>query len=568
MRTETSARRRLTTGAVLALLAFVLYAPAFWWGAPHATAPDRAQAWGVDDEAPLGALGQVYSTLTRQRNEGQNLGYPLLSYFVIVGAQSPYLLYLKATGKLGAASPDYPFGLRDPVRALAVLTWIAHAVSVLYAVGVVVAAYVGAKDLWGERAARVTALIVLVSYPSFYYARTSNPDMAVLFFTAAALAVYARCLTRGITSTRAAWLGVFVGAALATKEPSFASFVALPFVLVLLHARQRKEQGERPGEAWKIPAICAAAAILTFGMGSGAFLDPGRYVAHLEFVRQRSAEIAASGVSFQQGYPRTVAGSANLMGDIARRLADAMTVPGLLAAAAGLVYAALRERRALLFALPAATYLAILIGARSSQLRYVMPAAFTLAFFAARLFDMLMEREDIWRRLATAGAALVIGLGLLRGLDLTAAMLQDSRYAAARWVVANLQSGDRIDYFGPAQKLPPLPAAVSSEQALPYLGGPARQALGEPEAEQVRRRWRENPPAAVLVIPDYRASTLPYGGAMPPAIYDELNNGSLGFALDTLVQSRPLFPWVRRPALDYPTVNPPIRIYRSRVTAP
>lgn len=561
MAIETRARRRLTTAVALALLALVSYAPGFWWGAPHATTHERAQAWGVDDEAPLGALGQVHGIITGSR--GQNLGYPLLSYFLIVGAQSPYLLYLKATGGLSTPSSEYPYGLADPVRSLAVLTWIAHALSVLYAIGVVLAAYLAARDLWGERAGRLTALLVMVSYPTFYYARTSNPDIGVLFFTAAALAVYARCLARGVTLGRAAWLGAFIGAALATKEPSFASFVALPFVLLVLHARQRREHGARPGEAWKVPTVCAAAAILAFGVGSGLFVDPARYLAHLEFVRQRSQELAASGVSYAKAYPRTFAGHAELIRDMARRVVDAMTLPGAMAALAGLIWATVRERRMLLFALPAATYLAILFGARSVQLRYVMPAVFVLAFFAARFFDVLMARGGMWRTLSVVAAAAVIGLGFLRGADLTAAMMRDSRYAAAEWIRANLRSGDRIDYFGPVQKLPPLPAAIRSEQALPYAGGPARQALGEAQADSVRRRWRENPPAAVVVIPDYRASHLPYGGAMPPALYHDLNEGSLGFQLDTLIQSPPLLPWVRRPPIDYPTVNPPIRIYRS-----
>jgi 4-amino-4-deoxy-L-arabinose transferase-like glycosyltransferase len=562
MAIETRARRRLTTAVALALLALITYAPGLWWGAPHATTHERAQAWGVDDEAPLGALGQVHGILTG--STGQNLGYPLLSYFLIVGAQSPYLLYLKATGGLGAPSAEYPYGLSDPVRSLAVLTWIAHALSVLYGVGVVVAAYLAARDLWGERSARLTALLVMVSYPSFYYARTSNPDIGVLFFTAAALAVYARILACGVTPGRAAWLGVFIGAALATKEPSFASFVALPFVLPILHARQRREQGARPGEAWRVPVLCLAAAVLTFGVGSGLFLDPARYMAHLEFVRQRSQELAASGVSYAKAYPRTMAGHGRLVWDILGKIADAMTLPGALAALAGLVWTAVRQRRMLLFALPAATYLAILLGARSVQLRYVMPAVLVLAFFAARFFDLVIARGGSWARASTVVAAGVIGLGFLRGVDLTAAMIHDSRYAAGEWVRANLRSGDRVDYFGPTQKLPPLPAGVRSEHALPYAGGPARQALGEAQADSVRRRWRENAPAAVVVIPDYRASALPYGGAMPPAIYEDLNEGSLGFGLDTLIQSPPLLPWVRRPPIDYPTVNPPIRIYRQR----
>ena len=40
-----------------AVFALALYVPGFWWGIPHATAPDRTHAWGTDDETPLGPQG-------------------------------------------------------------------------------------------------------------------------------------------------------------------------------------------------------------------------------------------------------------------------------------------------------------------------------------------------------------------------------------------------------------------------------------------------------------------------------------------------------------------------------
>ena len=47
----------------------------------------------------------------------------------------------------------------------------------------------------------------------------------------------------------------------------------------------------------------------------------------------------------------------------------------------------------------------------------------------------------------------------------------------------------------------------------------------------------------------------------PPPILDALRDGSLGYSQVAQFETPALFPWVLRPALDYPTVNPPIRIY-------
>src|SRR5581483_8347803 len=108
--------RRIPIPVLFALLAFSLYLPGFWWGAPYASAPDRTHAWGVDDETPLGALGEVYHIITRSR--GENLGYPLLYYFVVSAATAPYLGILFMTRQVTAVSASYPFGLVEPIAAL------------------------------------------------------------------------------------------------------------------------------------------------------------------------------------------------------------------------------------------------------------------------------------------------------------------------------------------------------------------------------------------------------------------------------------------------------------------
>jgi len=51
------------TYVLLVILALALYLPGFWWGAPHATAPDRAHSWGVDAPVPLGPLAEIHNII-------------------------------------------------------------------------------------------------------------------------------------------------------------------------------------------------------------------------------------------------------------------------------------------------------------------------------------------------------------------------------------------------------------------------------------------------------------------------------------------------------------------------
>ena len=224
---------RATSGAgrtrlILALVAFLAYAPGFWWGTPHATAADRTNAWGVDDEPPLGPLAQADDILHPKSTQNPNLGYPMLHPFMVLGTFTPYMGYLFVTGQVKNPTVGFPHGFADPVRALATLSAIAHFLSVLLGVGVVLCAYETGRVLWNERSGVSAALSALLVYPMFYYARNSNVDVPVLFFTGAGLAAFTYIVRDGLSMRRSVIFGLLVGLAVGTKEPAFASFAFAP----------------------------------------------------------------------------------------------------------------------------------------------------------------------------------------------------------------------------------------------------------------------------------------------------------------------------------------------------
>jgi len=555
---ERLGRQRLTLFA----LAFLAYAPGFWWGVPYASGPDRTNAWGVDDEPPLGPLAQADDILHPKATQNPNLGYPMLHPFLVLGSFAPYMGYLVVSGGLKHPTVAYPHGFTDAVTALRTLTLIAHFLSVLLGIGVVMCAYEIGRVLWGERTGFASAIAVMLMYPMFYYARNSNVDVPVLFFTAAALWAFAVIVRDGLTMRRALTFGVAVGLAVATKEPSFASFVFAPVAMLFLPAPGSREIPARSPAFWRVALAGAAASLLTYALASGLVIDHRRWIAHIEFIQSRLTDLEANGIAFVHMYPRTWEGNRDFVIRLTTLLANSLTWPGLAFAVGSVVVVLRRMQRDAVLAFSGIGYLAVLFfSARTAQLRYVMPAAFILAIYAGRGVVLAWEARSAWRVPLLALAATGATVLAFWALDLTGAMIRDSRYEAGRWIAATARPGDAIEYFGAEYKNPPFPASVSSRQAIPFQGSMFRADTSDAAVRTIEQAWRERQPRFVLLMPDYTNPGKPYASTCPPATFRALEDGTMGYKPAALFQSPPLLPFVSRPPLDYPVVNPPIRIY-------
>lgn len=557
-------RQRLTLLAV----AFLAYAPGFWWGAPYASGPDRTNAWGVDDEPPLGPLAQADDILHPKATQNPNLGYPMLHPFLVLGSFAPYMGYLVVSGQLEHPTVAYPHGFVDAVTALRTLTLIAHFLSVLLGIGVVLCAYEIGRVQWDEETGFVSGIAVLLMYPMFYYARNSNVDVPVLFFTAAALWAFAVIVRHGLTMRRALTFGVAVGLAVATKEPSFASFVFAPVAMLLLPSPGTRELPARSPAFWRMALAGAGASLLTYALASGLVIDHRRWIAHIEFIRSRLTDLEANGIAFVQMYPRTWEGNRDFVFRLTTLLAHSLTWPGLAFAVGSVAVVLRRAQRDAVLAFSGIGYLAVLFfSARTAQLRYVMPAAFVLAVYAGRGAMLAWRSRAAWRVPVLAVGATAATMLALWALDLTAAMLRDSRYEAGRWIAATARPGDSIEYFGAEYKNPPIPASVSSRQAIPFQGSMFRPDTSDVAVREIEAAWRERQPRFVLLVPDYTNPGKPYASSCPPATFRGLENGTMGYKPAAIFQSPPLLPFVNRPPLDYPVVNPAIRIYERTATS-
>ena len=489
---------------LLFLGALLVYSPGFWWGAPHATADIFKHSWGVDDETPLGPLAEIHNII--QPKADRNLGYLLGYSFIVAGAYSPYLGYLWLTNKWTNISSVYPFGLDDPVGTLKMLTYIAHLVTVCMAVGVVLSAYEIGRVMWGRRAGVFCALFVMVLYPMFYYSKTGNVDMPMLCFVALATAAFAHGLAYGFTMWPTVWLGVCMGLAIGTKESAVGIFLAVPFVMLM--ALWQEKSLSSNWSIWKllkIPLIGFLSASIAFGAASGLFVDPSRFFAHVNFYVERVDYIAKGNVPVAFTFPFTWEGNIQFLRFILGYLIDMMTFPGLLLALFGVIITVWKDHKSAGLAFMALTYLAFMfVVARSAQMRYVLPAGFILAVFLGRGVDLSIQFRKMGLRVGILVIACgVWGLCFLRGVDLTYAMINDSRYSAGAWLEGESQPGDVIEFFGSQEKLPPIKKGVIARPVTQYRGMFYQPPTDEEAVKAITSGLKKRRPKFVIIMPDH-----------------------------------------------------------------
>jgi hypothetical protein len=527
---------------VLFLIALALYTPAIWWGLPHATGPDRVRPWGQDELAPLGPLAELYSVATQ--SPVFNPQYPLVHYILQAGLVGPFFGWLWLSGDFTSFTTEFPYGLEDPVAALAIMTLLGRMVNLLMGGGIVIAAWRFGTILWNARAGLLAAICVMLMYPMFYYTRTSNVDLGALFWVAIGLVVFAQYLRDGLTVRRALWLGVFAALATATKDPSYAAFLPLGIALPIRELlRLRREGGDRT-VLWKSILAGAGVGAAIYVVLSGAILHPVRYLAHVKFAMY-GTQIPGFVSPVYFATPATLAGYWSLIVKVVHNVRESLGLPMLAAAVAGVALCLRRSPRSLLFLLPCAgTVAGVILPVRFVQFRFVLVIAYILALFAGYALSLALADRRPWlSRAGFASAAIVWGWALICGGDLTYQMFHDSRYEATRWLKAHGRPGDALGYYGAPLKLPALEADMRIV-AMPNQNFPTPALT--------------RPPEFVIIIPQQIFEPV-HEHSIPEHVYRSLADGSMGYVKVRHLRTRSLFE-------SHPVtfVNPKVELYARR----
>jgi hypothetical protein len=543
------ARRRAVlaykTDFFLFLLALALYIPGIAWDLPHGSGPDRVYLWATDDISPLGPLTETYNTFVRGA-VNRWLTYPLAHHFILTIVYSPYLIWLVLSGRFSEPSATYPFGFSDPVTTFKFLTVIARMVSIGMAAGTATAAYRIGCILWDRHTGLLAFVISLLPFPMFYYSHTANLELPALFWISLALMMYARILTDGLTATRAAWLAAFAALAVATKDQAAGVFLLLPLTLLPLHVQSCKTT---PAIWWSAPAALLGSGGAVYALFSGLVFDPHRYFAHVHFSLYQNAVIRAQ---YLEWFPFTLTGVIGLSAELLRLVHLIFGPLLLLAGICSILYVALRERTRLAFALPAVSYiLTLIVVVHFVQIRYAMPVMFIFGIFAARGVCLGLGYWPSFR-LARGVAILVIcAWPLWLSVDLVFQMVNDSRNDAGTWLATHMGPGGTLAYCGDIQSLPRLRSDV---QILHVSGN-----------TDWRHSLEEHRPAFVIMQPDWTSKPgMEHSRSCPEEFIRRVKDGTLEYGLAADFKTRSS---IRRQLLDYPSVNPAVRIFVTKTAS-
>lgn len=544
-------------GSLLAFaLALAWFLPGIWWGLPVNNGAVRMSAWGVDELGPWGGIDALLALVRHPRND-ITPQYPLAHFLVQAVFVWPYY----APHYVATMFPSIAdrFGLPQGPASVGTLMLLHRLPSVLMAAGIVAIAHHCGKRMAGNAAAWMAAAAVATIGPLVYYARTSNVDVAALFWTVLALPFALRALRDGLTVPLAIALGLCAGIATATKDQQYAFFTGLGLVLMCTHLLDRYRSAQWQGW-WRGPVAGFVAGGAIYLVLSGILVLPDHFARHLRFTLQTlDPRIPQYQLTLADGYwanPPTVAGYLRLASDGASMVYQALGLPIVVLALAGVVVTARTDPR--LLALLLVPMLGLVFGVfaqvRFIAPRFLLPIDVVLCLFAALAVGMA-DRFLPPQRLAVRALALVgVGWAGLHAADVMRQMLDDSRYDAARWLERNVQAGDVVAHFGSAFKLPRLPASAVVKPA----GGQFSIKFQATSPELAP------PPEFIISIPQLRSETV-HEISITDAAFARLFDPASGYQQVYAGQTPALWP---RPLQTATFVNPPVRIFaRNDVVA-
>lgn len=431
----------------------------FFWDMPG------SHGWENDGIAPRDLFGGLAHNLTL----GATHRYPLLHYLLLGVLSLPALVAAVLAGPLTAA------GVRTRVLSVPCMTAIALVAKALATfmgvVSILVIARIVRRTV-STRAGRYAALFAATNLTFAFYARVSNLDVPYLTWTVLALDALLDVFESGDARAYTRF-GVFAAAAVATKDQAYASFllvVPLYFVLLPLVARGRFSRAH--------PRLCVRSALtgaVTYGLASGAFVNPTGFVKRLGELRGPSSEL-------WRLYSKDWAGLEANVADVVHAAAhDFWPAPVFAVACLGVLLALVgrpgatsvesRAVRALPFVAGLGSLLFFTLAVGRSEHRFLLPFGFFLAAYAGIAADVLIGAT------ATLGAELVGRAAVTLVLVWCAVtsfathltMLGDARREVARFL-EHLPRGSVVETYGLVVYAPHFDVSAASPYRVVRVG--------------------------------------------------------------------------------------------------
>ncbi len=301
--------------------------------------------------------------------------------------------------------------------------WRGRAVTMLFGLGLVGAAFSLGRRLGGPGAGAVAAFAAATNGVLVLHSQTINVDLPAAALTTAALAV-AVAVARRPTRRASVWLGVFLGLATSAKYPG--AFLVVPALLA--HLLAPRDDGD---PAWLARlAMTGAAALAAFALTSP-------YV--LIRLPEAWADVASEGEHMRLGHFGVATDSAAL--GYLRLLSMGALGPIAFAAALAAMFVGVRRgRRDVIVVTSFLATALVTLGAWAMWAeRYLLPVLPAWLALAAWLAGDVLARRG--RALGVAAGLLVVASGAV-GLPRVAERLEtDPRTAAREWIEGHVPGG-------------------------------------------------------------------------------------------------------------------------------
>jgi hypothetical protein len=400
------------TGTAILALAACLYGAGIWWNL------FSLESWAPDELRPDAIRTAVEFGFRR----GWSSIYPAFHFGLLAIVTGPFHV-LAAAGAIDL----------DDLRVDSAMLLVSRAASTVMAIGLV-ATVMGLARRISERAAILAGLAVLAILPMAYYAKTANVDVPCAFWIVLSMAFYLRA--RETAATRDLLGFVLCGAAsISTKDQAY-GFYVLPALFLVISSLRSSRLPVTSG----VPSIAQLVVMTTvfliaIAVGDDVLLNWKGFVDHVNI-------ITGQGSTPFRIFPNTAAGQLQMAGAALAQMAQAMSWPLFLGAAAA-ACAAWRRRVTLVsrLLLPIASYylsVIAVIGYHYDRFFLAPLALLAVAFGWGADAWLTSGRLHALARLSI-GVTLLYGLLRVAGLD--AIMIRDSRYVVEGWLLEHAPPG-------------------------------------------------------------------------------------------------------------------------------
>jgi 4-amino-4-deoxy-L-arabinose transferase-like glycosyltransferase len=416
------------------VLSFCLNLFPLWWGLP------ALNAWAFDEIRPAAVL----EGLEKRFSDGWSGPYPPLHYYLLGTLFWP-VVWAEESGWLAM----------DVLHQTTLLYLLGRFLSVVLATATVYLVYRCARLLGDRPTAVLSALIAATIPPLVFHAKTINLEAPYLFWFMLSVFFLLRALDRHRLLD---YLGFATAATLAicTKDQAIAFYVLVPLLLWLDLYRLGQSDPAQDQTRWKTLldrrlVLSALLAVVLFALVQNLLFNFEGFRRHLWLITHRSP-------SLFKVYEPTFRGYGALILQSLRHLAFALGLPlalaGVWGAATALRHPRRNRRMLVLLGLGLSYFVFFVMVIRHNYVRFLLPIALLLSFFAARAVMQIWRSSTIPRVVTVLLVGGILLHAQLRALSVDFLMHWDGRYRIEGWIAANVAAHEDAVAVGRQNLLP------------------------------------------------------------------------------------------------------------------